>query len=127
MRALPRSSQLQRKVQKASGITVTTTEPRDTPEPPSSILKIILLLEFMALMIGLAMPVTPSKTGSDASLADWFFDDPGYLQEVFVYFVFTNILLGMILGAAWVWQHFQRPSTADAAETEQGAEPPSQR
>ena len=106
---------------------MTTTKPRDTPDPPSSILQVILLLEFMALLIGLAMPVTPSKTGSDASLAEWFFDEPGYLQEVFVYFVFTNILLGVILGAAWVWQQFQRPSPTDAAETEESAEPPSQR
>lgn len=56
----------------------------------------ILLLEFIALGIGLAMPITPSKTGGDFSFADFFFDDPTYLQEVLVYFVLTNLILGVL-------------------------------
>ncbi len=57
---------------------------------------LILLLEFIALLIGLAMPITPSKTGGDFSFADWFFEDPTYLQEVFVYFIGTNLLIGIL-------------------------------
>jgi hypothetical protein len=56
----------------------------------------ILAIEWIALLIGLAMPITPSKTGSDFSMADWFFDDPSYLQEVLVYFVLTNLLMGVL-------------------------------
>ncbi len=61
-----------------------------------TVLKIIFLLEFMALLIGLAMPITPSKTGGDFSFADWFFENPSYLQEVLVYFILTNLLLGLL-------------------------------
>ena len=58
--------------------------------------KFLVMIECVALAIGLAMPITPSKTGSDFSLADWFFDDPSYLQEVFVYFLLTNLLIGVL-------------------------------
>lgn len=61
-----------------------------------TVLKIIFLLEFMALLIGLAMPISPSKTGGDFSFADWFFENPSYLQEVLVYFILTNLLLGLL-------------------------------
>lgn len=73
------------------------------PEPPAektarelTVLKIVFLVEFMALLIGLAMPITPSKTGGDFSFADWFFEDPSYLQEVLVYFIMTNVLIGIL-------------------------------
>ena len=59
--------------------------------------KLALVFEAVALAIGLIMPISPSKTGSDFSLADWFFDDPTYLQEVVVYFIFTNLLLGVLV------------------------------
>lgn len=55
------------------------------------------MLEGVALLIGLAMPITPSKTGGDFSLADWFFEDPSYLQEVLVYFLFTNLVLAVLV------------------------------
>ena len=56
----------------------------------------------MALLIGLAMPITPSKTGSDFSLAEWFFQDPNYAQEVLVYFVLTNAVMVVLGLIAWV-------------------------
>ncbi len=67
-----------------------------------TILKIVFLVEFVALLIGLAMPITPSKTGGDFSFADWFFEDPSYLQEVLVYFVMTNLLIGILGLVAFV-------------------------
>lgn len=84
--------------------------------------RVILYLEFMALLIGLAIPITPSKTGSDGSLAEWFIDDPGYLEEVFVYFVLTNVLLGLLLLIAWVWHRFGTPAdgVADASGPDSG-------
>ncbi len=58
--------------------------------------KTVLLIEWICLLIALAMPITPSKTGGDAGLADLFFDDPSYLQEVLVYFVFGNLVFGIL-------------------------------
>jgi len=58
--------------------------------------RLVLVLEWIALLIGLAMPITPSRTGGDFSFADWFFDDPHYLQEVLVYFLLTNLFIGIL-------------------------------
>jgi hypothetical protein len=58
--------------------------------------KSFLIVEWIALLIGLAMPITPSKTGSDFSFADLFFEDPNYFQEVLVYFLLGNLLLGVL-------------------------------
>lgn len=77
-------------------------EPAETPGKEITVLKIVFLLEFLALLIGLAMPITPSKTGGDFSFADWFFEDPSYLQEVLVYFVATNLLIGILVLIAYV-------------------------
>lgn len=54
------------------------------------------LSQFVALLIALVMPVTPSRTGSDWSPAEAFFADPSYVQEVLVYFGFTNLLMGVL-------------------------------
>jgi hypothetical protein len=74
----------------------------DTDGPELTKWKIVLLLEFMALLIGMAMPITPSKTGSDFSLAEWFFQAPNYAQEVLVYFVLTNAVMVVLGFIAWV-------------------------
>ena len=60
-------------------------------------LKAALVIEWICLLIGLAMPITPSKTGGDSSPADWFFHDPSYLQEVLVYFVAGNLVFGILV------------------------------
>lgn len=58
--------------------------------------KSFLIVEWIALLIGLAMPITPSKTGGDFSFADLFFEDPNYFQEVVVNFLLANLLLGVL-------------------------------
>jgi hypothetical protein len=58
--------------------------------------KSLLIVEWIALLIALAMPITPSKTGGDFSFADLFFEDPNYFQEVLVYFLVGNLLLGVL-------------------------------
>jgi hypothetical protein len=73
-----------------------------------SIWKFVLILEWIALLIGLAMPITPSKTGSDFSMADWFFQEPSYLQEVLVYFLLSNLLLGILALIALVIIYFEK-------------------
>ncbi|MEE4375954.1 MAG: hypothetical protein V2J55_00360 [Candidatus Competibacteraceae bacterium] len=70
----------------------------------------LLLAETIALMIGLLMPITPSKTGSGHGLAHHIIPDPSYLQEVFVYFVLTNLLLifiGIVIAVCWKFGNFQ--------------------
>jgi hypothetical protein len=66
----------------------------------------IAAIEGIAVAIGLAMPITPSRTGSDGSLAQLFLDDPTYLQEFVVYFLLTHALFILIGLVAWVWSRF---------------------
>jgi len=73
-----------------------------------SVWEIVLILEFIALLIGLAMPITPSKTGGDLSLADWFFEDPSYLHKVLVYFLLTNLILGLLTLVAVGYTYIER-------------------
>lgn len=70
--------------------------------------EIVLIFEVVALLIGLAVPITPSKTGGDLSLADWFFDDPRYLQEVLVYFLLTNLIFGLLALLAFGYTYIER-------------------
>lgn len=58
--------------------------------------QLVGLSQVVALLIALVMPVTPSRTGSDWSLARAFFADPSYVHEVLVYFVLTNLLMGLL-------------------------------
>ncbi len=60
------------------------------------------MTEAIALGIALAMPITPSKTGSTWSPANFFSTDPTYLEKVAASFVVVNFLL-LVLGlVAWV-------------------------
>jgi len=67
-------------------------------------------VEAIALLIGLAMPITPSKTGSTWSPAHLFSADPSYLTEVAVYFLMTNVLILGIGVGVWVLAKFKRSS-----------------
>lgn len=68
----------------------------------------VLLVEAIALLIGLAMPITPSKTGSTWSPAQLFWPDPSYLEEVAVYFVMGNLLMLVIGLVAWLYSKLSR-------------------
>ncbi|NJN47582.1 MAG: hypothetical protein HC808_15125 [Candidatus Competibacteraceae bacterium] len=64
----------------------------------------LLLAEGVAIIIGLLMPITPSKTGSERGLAHYIIQEPNYLQEFLVYFVLTNLLLiiiGIVITVCW--------------------------
>ena len=63
----------------------------------------LLLAEGAAIMIGLLMPITPSKTGSDWNLAQLFISDPSYLQQALVYYLLTNLLLLLIAVLLLLW------------------------
>lgn len=62
----------------------------------------IVLVEFAALLVALLMPITPSKTGSKASLLDIWLEEPTYLDEVIFWFVLSNLLVGVIGLIVWV-------------------------
>lgn len=62
----------------------------------------LLALEAIALLIALAVPITPSKTGSKWTPASLFWPDPTYLQEVAVSFVAVNLLVVLIGLVAWI-------------------------
>jgi hypothetical protein len=70
----------------------------------------LLTVQAIALLIGLAMPITPSKTGSTWSPAQLFSTNPSYLTEVAVYFVMTNLLIAVIGLVAWVLFKFKGSS-----------------
>jgi len=53
-------------------------------------------IQFMALLIGLAMPITPLKTGGRANMASYFFENPGYVHEALVWYLATNLLIALI-------------------------------
>ncbi|MDH3205792.1 MAG: hypothetical protein OEO79_04230 [Gemmatimonadota bacterium] len=62
----------------------------------------ILALESIAIGISLAAPVTPSRTGSTWSPAEFFTPDPNYLQDVLASFVAVNIILLLLGTVAWL-------------------------
>ncbi|NIP57954.1 MAG: hypothetical protein GWM92_15865 [Gemmatimonadetes bacterium] len=61
--------------------------------------KLLALVEGVALMIAVIMPVTPSKTGSEWAPAELVFPDPSYLHQVAVYFVLTNLMIALLAAA----------------------------
>ena len=63
----------------------------------------VLLSQGVALMIAMVMPVTPSKTGSEWSMAELVFREPSYVQEVAVYFVLTNLLFLVTAAIVLAW------------------------
>jgi len=65
--------------------------------------KWLFLSQATALMIAMVRPVTPSRTGSDWSMAELLFPHPSYLQEVLVYFVLTNLILVLLGAGVLVW------------------------
>ncbi len=67
----------------------------------------VVVLEAVSLVIGLVMPVTPSKTGARTGWrpASFITPDPTYLESATGWFVFTNIvfvLLGLMIYLAVV-------------------------
>lgn len=65
------------------------------PEPssPRRDLAVALFLgEATAVLIALFMPLTPSKTGSRWTPAEWFWAEPSYLQKAVVYYLLIHAL-----------------------------------
>lgn len=83
-----------------------TDEQKDGP-----LWQVILVVEVALLGIAAILPVTPSKTGSDTSLAEWLFPEPSYLQELLFNFVFIHLVVAVIAlvgGAVWLWRRRDR-------------------
>ena len=67
-----------------------------------------LVVEGIALAIAVAMPLTPSKTGSTWSPAHWFSAEPSYLEKVLASFVLVNVVL-LLLGLVALVVSRRRP------------------
>lgn len=74
----------------------------------------LLTVQAIAVGIGLVMPITPSKTGSDWSFAELFTADPSYLQKALVGFIFTNILIAIFLLIVWLFGRFSQSDDSPA-------------
>jgi len=65
--------------------------------------KIFFLIEMILLLISMVMPITPSKTGSSTNLAARFIENPSYLEEVFFYLVFGNVIVLILTVVFLIW------------------------
>ena len=70
--------------------------------------KALLVLEWIALLIGAVMPITPSKTGGKVSLSSALFGEPSYWREALIWFLITNVMLALFLGMAWFVTWWER-------------------
>ena len=62
----------------------------------------VLVIETIAVSIGLVTPIVPSKTGSDWSPADLFTADPTYLEKAFASFVVLHGIILVLGVVAWI-------------------------
>ena len=61
----------------------------------------LLFMEGIAILIAVAMALVPGKTGSGRSIADYFFENPSFVEKVFVFYLLVSVVL-LVLGAiAW--------------------------
>ena len=65
-----------------------------------------MVIEGFALMVALVTPITPSRTGSTWSPAEYFSADPPYLAEVATSFLMVNALLFAIGLVVWITSRF---------------------
>lgn len=63
-------------------------------------IKALLIIEAVALMIALVLPVTPSKTGKPIRWPATWGD---YLQDVLLSFLLVNAVLIVIFVVGWLW------------------------
>jgi len=63
-------------------------------------IKAFLVIEAVALMIALVLPVTPSKTGKPIKWPATWGD---YFQDVLLSFLLGNAVLLMIFVVGWLW------------------------
>jgi len=83
-------------------------DPSGKPPRIPDRLKAVAVVEVIALLIALAEPVTPSKTGSTWSPAEIFTPDPSYLAKVLASFISVNLLIATFGGLAWVVSKVRR-------------------
>lgn len=62
----------------------------------------VLVIEGTASLIALVTPITPSKTGSTWTPAEWFTSNPSYLAEVLASFVMVNLIVAILGLLAYV-------------------------
>ena len=65
--------------------------------------QIFFAIEIILLIISMIMPITPSKTGSNTKLADWFIQNPSYFEEVLFYLIFINVIVIILAVIILIW------------------------
>jgi len=60
-------------------------------------------IQAVLLALGLIMPITPLKTGGRANAASLFFENPGYLHEALVWYLFYNVVVALIAVIVVIW------------------------
>jgi len=70
--------------------------------------QIFFLIEIILLFISMIMPITPTKTGSSTKLADWFIQNPSYLEEVLFYLIFGNVIVIILTVVYLIWSRITK-------------------
>ena len=68
--------------------------------------EVYLLIEFILIVISFVIPISPSKTGSDKSLVDWFYDNPTFFEKVLINFLLLHLLALVIFIIYFLWKLF---------------------
>ena len=58
--------------------------------------QIFFIAEFIALIISVAITVTPGKFSSSNGFGYLFFENPGFFESLFINFLATNVLLVIV-------------------------------
>jgi hypothetical protein len=71
-------------------------------------LLVFLLLQSIALLMGIFLPISANKTGSKISLAKLVFDRPSYFEEFVFYYLFTLIAVLLLIGLPLIWMKIKK-------------------
>lgn len=96
--------------------------PDDSAVSPSGVtrkdvLVAVGVVEFIVLLISLALPLTPRKVGPGTNaIGHVFVEDPTYLDHVWVGFLLGNAIVVVLALVCWVWIWWdKRPQNSGAA------------
>ena len=72
-----------------------TPQPDPSPKKMPPVLISLILAETTSLLIALALAFMPSISGSDSTLAHFFWEDPSFVQVALIYYVLVNLVLSI--------------------------------
>ncbi len=63
----------------------------------------LALSQTCAGLIAIAMTFGPRRPGARQGIPEMLFQDPGPWMQVLTWFVLTNLLIGLLALALWLW------------------------